>query len=81
MINIPLTPSRHHHTFYQHLHPKSHNLITYPTHFPILQLHPSYYPIQPQTNITKSITHTPHTFQFILKIHHPLTLHPHYHHF
>lgn len=66
---------------YEDLQRKSDKLITYASHFPIVELDASYYAIQPERNIRKWIRETPERFQFIVKIHQALTLHADYHDF
>ena len=66
---------------YEDLQRKSDKLITYTSHFPIVELDASYYAIQPERNIRKWIRETPERFQFIVKIHQALTLHADYHDF
>ncbi|WP_155009698.1 DUF72 domain-containing protein, partial [Priestia megaterium] len=53
----------------------THNLPLYPPHFPIVQLHSSFYPIQPNSNLQNSINHTPQSFPFLLKPYQPITPH------
>ena len=81
MINIGLTGWGDHDTLYEDLQRKSDKLITYASHFPIVELDASYYAIQPERNIRKWIRETPERFQFIVKIHQALTLHADYHDF
>ena len=81
MINIGLTGWGDHDTLYEDLQRKSDKLITYASHFPIVELDASYYAIQPERNIRKWIRETPEIFQFIVKIHQALTLHADYHDF
>lgn len=81
MINIGLTGWGDHDSLYEDLQRKSDKLITYASHFPIVELDASYYAIQPERNINKWIRETPKRFEFIVKIHQALTLHADYHEF
>ncbi|WP_436861060.1 DUF72 domain-containing protein [Staphylococcus caeli] len=78
MINIGLTGWGDHERLYQDLQRKTDKLVTYASHFPIVELDASYYAIQPERNINKWIKETPERFQFIVKIHQALTLHADY---
>lgn len=81
MINIGLTGWGDHDSLYVDLQRKSDKLLTYASHFPIVELDASYYAIQPERNINKWIRETPKRFEFIVKIHQALTLHADYHDF
>ena len=79
MINIGLTGWGDHDTLYEDLQRKTDKLITYASHFPIVELDATYYAIQPERNIRKWIKETPERFEFIVKIHQALTLHADFH--
>lgn len=81
MINIGLTGWGDHDSLYVDLQRKSDKLLTYASHFPIVELDASYYAIQPERNINKWIRETPKRFEFVVKIHQALTLHADYHDF
>ncbi|UDI78777.1 DUF72 domain-containing protein [Staphylococcus taiwanensis] len=78
MINIGLTGWGDHDTLYEDLQRQSDKLLTYASHFPVVELDASYYAIQPERNIMKWIKETPERFEFIVKIHQALTLHADY---
>ncbi|PHK48834.1 DUF72 domain-containing protein [Staphylococcus edaphicus] len=79
MINIGLTGWGDHDTLYEDLQRKTDKLVTYASHFPIVELDATYYAIQPERNIRKWIKETPERFEFIVKIHQALTLHADFH--
>ena len=79
MTNIGLTGWGDHDTLYEDLQRKTDKLITYASHFPIVELDATYYAIQPERNIRKWIKETPERFEFIVKIHQALTLHADFH--
>ncbi|MGW7898298.1 DUF72 domain-containing protein [Staphylococcus shinii] len=81
MINIGLTGWGDHDSLYEDLQRKTDKLVTYASHFPIVELDATYYAIQPERNIRKWIKETPERFKFIVKIHQALTLHADYHDF
>ncbi|MDW8573542.1 DUF72 domain-containing protein [Staphylococcus shinii] len=81
MINIGLTGWGDHDSLYEDLQRKTDKLVTYASHFPIVELDATYYAIQPERNIRKWIKETPEKFKFIVKIHQALTLHADYHDF
>ncbi|MDW8555758.1 DUF72 domain-containing protein [Staphylococcus xylosus] len=81
MINIGLTGWGDHDSLYEDLQRKTNKLVTYASHFPIVELDATYYAIQPERNIRKWIKETPDRFKFIVKIHQALTLHADYHDF
>lgn len=79
MINIGLTGWGDHDSLYEDLQRKADKLVTYASHFPIVELDATYYAIQPERNIRKWIRETPERFEFVVKIHQALTLHADYH--
>ena len=81
MTNIGLTGWGDHDSLYEDLQRKTDKLVTYASHFPIVELDATYYAIQPERNIRKWIKETPERFKFIVKIHQALTLHADYHDF
>ncbi|WP_154836557.1 DUF72 domain-containing protein [Staphylococcus sp. Marseille-Q1834] len=78
MINIGLTGWGDHYSLYEDMERQSDKLKTYSGHFPLVELDPSYYAIQPERNIQKWIKETPDRFEFVVKIHQALTLHADY---
>ncbi|REH74437.1 DUF72 domain-containing protein [Staphylococcus felis] len=78
MIEIGLTGWGDHDSLYEDIARQSDKLLTYSSHFPIVELDASYYAIQPERNILKWINETPKRFKFVVKIHQALTLHADY---
>jgi uncharacterized protein YecE (DUF72 family) len=78
MIYIGLTGWGDHHSLYADLTNKKDKLITYASHFPIVELDSTYYAVQRTSTIEKWCDETPQNFQFVVKAHQFMTGHGDY---
>ena len=78
MIYIGLTGWGDHDSLYTELSNKKDKLITYASHFPIVELDSTYYAVQRQSTIEKWCDQTPETFKFAVKAHQFMTGHSDY---
>ena len=78
MIYIGLTGWGDHDSLYTELSNKKDKLITYASHFPIVELDSTYYAVQRQSTIEKWCNETPDTFKFAVKAHQFMTGHSDY---
>lgn len=78
MIYIGLTGWGDHDSLYTELSNKKDKLITYASHFPIVELDSTYYAVQRQSTVEKWCDQTPETFKFAVKAHQFMTGHSDY---
>lgn len=78
MIFIGLTGWGDHDSLYTELSNKKDKLMTYASHFPIVELDATYYAIQRTSTIEKWCNETPESFKFVVKAHQFMTGHSDY---
>lgn len=78
MIYIGLTGWGDHDSLYTELSNKKDKLMTYASHFPIVELDATYYAIQRTSTIEKWCQETPESFKFVVKAHQYMTGHSDY---
>lgn len=78
MIFIGLTGWGDHDSLYTELSNKKDKLMTYASHFPIVELDATYYAIQRTSTIEKWCHETPESFKFVVKAHQFMTGHSDY---
>ncbi|MCK1976318.1 DUF72 domain-containing protein [Jeotgalicoccus huakuii] len=78
MIFIGLTGWGDHDSLYTELSNKKDKLMTYASHFPIVELDATYYAIQRTSTIEKWCQETPESFKFVVKAHQFMTGHSDY---
>lgn len=74
-ILIGLTGWGDHQSLYQNANLKQHKLMTYSSHFPVVEIDSSFYAIQPEDNYQKWSEQTPKDFSFVVKAFQTLTGH------
>lgn len=78
MIFIGLTGWGDHDSLYTELSNKKDKLMTYASHFPIVELDATYYAIQRTSTMEKWCHETPESFKFVVKAHQFMTGHSDY---